>query len=101
MEVSILPLRKNKGYGFCVLPGYNWCGPGCHGPGPPINDVDAACQAHDYCYGIGRHRCECDQEFLNYLRPQIDYYTQEGRHARLIYHYMKLQTMFTCHSYRG
>jgi RHS repeat-associated protein len=28
--------------------GTHWCGPG--GGGPPVNDLDAACKAHDNCY---------------------------------------------------
>lgn len=92
--------RRNRGIGFCVFPGYNWCGPGCHGPGAPTNDVDAACKAHDDCYRMGGNRCDCDQEFLNQLYHKIDPYTQKGRHARLLYHYMKVQTSFTCNSYR-
>jgi RHS repeat-associated protein len=29
--------------------GTHWCGPG--GAGPPVNDLDEACQLHDMCYG--------------------------------------------------
>jgi len=29
--------------------GTHWCGPG--GGGPPVNNLDVACQAHDNCYG--------------------------------------------------
>nr|WP_082732065.1 phospholipase [Sporosarcina sp. HYO08] len=84
---------------FCIFPGYNWCGPGCNGPGPPINELDAACKAHDKCYQRGRCACECDQEFLCRLRrlcDKIDPCTQEGRHTRFLYRYMKLQTLITC-----
>ena len=88
--------RRNNRIRFCVLPGYNWCGPGCNGPGAPINEVDTACKAHDDCYRRGKHPCECDQEFLNRLRSPNKFNTQQGRHARLLYHYMKLQTIFTC-----
>jgi hypothetical protein len=31
-----------------LLFGTHWCGPG--GGGPPVNDLDAACKAHDQCY---------------------------------------------------
>lgn len=88
--------RRNRGFRFCVLPGYNWCGPGCNGPGPPINDVDAACKAHDICYRQNRNRCVCDQEFLCRLEQLIDTRTREGRHARMLYNYMKMQTFFNC-----
>ena len=74
--------------------------PGCSGPGAPINEVDAACKAHDECYQMGVHPCVCDQEFLDCLYSNINPYTQEGRHARLLYNYMKLQSFFSCNSYR-
>lgn len=90
--------RKRERRGICVFPGYNWCGPGCSGPGAPINDVDAACKAHDECYRSGRHRCECDREFLHRLYPKINSNTQKGRHARTLYHYMKIQSAFNCNS---
>lgn len=94
--------RRRKGKGrFCVLPGYNWCGQSCSGSGAPINDVDAACKAHDECYQKGRKKCECDREFLRLLQPKLNAYSQEGRHARLLYNYMKLQTAYTCKPYRN
>ncbi|WP_427127089.1 hypothetical protein ACQCPQ_10490 [Priestia megaterium] len=34
----------------CLFPGYKWCGPGCSGPGCPVNDVDCCCKYHDLCY---------------------------------------------------
>lgn len=82
--------------GFCLFPGYNWCGPGCHGPGRPVNDVDECCQSHDLCLRAGRSRCECDQEFLNCLRPKVNRYADKGRKAALMYEYMRFQKMFTC-----
>ena len=88
--------REHSRFHFCIFPGYNWCGPGCNGPGPPLNEVDAACKAHDDCYRRGGHPCECDREFLNRLRYKINSDSQQGRHARLLYHYMKLQTVFSC-----
>ena len=87
--------EEMEGFVF-VVPGYNWCGPGCNGPGAPINDLDAACKAHDDCYRRGRHACECDREFLKRLRPKINPYTREGRHARLMYNYIRLQSGITC-----
>ena len=86
--------RSNKG-GFCIFPGYNWCGPGCSGPGAPINDVDFCCQQHDKC--LKKHsQCYCDRKFLNCLHPKVNLTTQEGRIAALIYTYMNIQTRFTC-----
>ncbi len=95
-----MPQRRKGRFRFCVFPGYNWCGPGCNGPGAPINELDAACKAHDICYQRGRAACECDEEFLRRLRPHINSYTQQGRHARLIYHYMKVQSFFTSNFFR-
>ncbi len=95
-----MPQRGNGRFRFCILPGYNWCGPGCSGPGAPINEVDAACKAHDDCYRMYGSPCECDQEFLQRLRYEINPYTQKGKHARLLYNYMRLQTLFTCNSFR-
>jgi hypothetical protein len=95
-----LSQRRKRGLRFCVFPGYKWCGPGCSGPGAPINDVDATCKSHDECYSRGRNPCECDREFLRQLRPKINVYTQKGRHARTLYNYMRFQTKFTCNSYK-
>ena len=92
--------RGNGKFRLCILPGDNWCGPGCNGPGAPINDVDAACKAHDICYREGRSACECDHEFLRRLHSKIDLRTQKGRHARMLYNYMRLQTRFSCGSHR-
>ncbi|WOV88192.1 phospholipase [Sporosarcina oncorhynchi] len=88
--------RKFKSPRICIFPGYNWCGPGCQGPGKPINRVDAACKKHDLCYQSHKSRCQCDKE----LYQQLERYTQEnsleGRHARIISRYMKAQSAFTC-----
>ena len=81
---------------FCLFPGYRWCGPGCSGPGAPINAVDAACKAHDECFRKYGLSCECDREFLFRLSQLMNSYTQEGRNARVMYNYMKIQTSFTC-----
>jgi hypothetical protein len=88
--------RGGLNLGFCVFPGYKWCGPGCSGPGAPINEVDAACKAHDECYHLYGSRCECDRAFMHQLRLSANPYTEKGRHANLLYNYMKLQTLFTC-----
>jgi hypothetical protein len=46
----------------------NWCGPGCSGPGAPIDAVDACCKAHDQCYGRrGYFACSCDRELVRCL----------------------------------
>lgn len=86
--------RSNRG--FCIFPGYKWCGPGCSGPGAPINAVDAACKAHDECYHRYGPTCGCDREFLLRLRQLMNLPTQEGRNARLMYNFMKVKMAFTC-----
>ncbi|KAB8130723.1 phospholipase [Gracilibacillus oryzae] len=92
--------HRKKRLKICIPRGYNWCGPGCSGQGAPVNGVDALCKQHDYCYQHSKNKCECDQAFLTKLQPKIDMTTREGRHAHLIYQYMKLQTFFTCHPTR-
>ncbi|WP_248513454.1 phospholipase [Sporosarcina sp. NCCP-2222] len=88
--------RRKRNLRFCVFPGYHWCGPGCSGPGEPVNNVDAACKAHDICYQSGCRRCECDREFLHWLEREIDPSTIAGRHAHMLYRYMRMQAFFTC-----
>ena len=86
---------KNNRSPFCIFPGYRWCGPGCSGPGKPINDVDACCKAHDRCLK-SHSQCYCDRKFLECLRQKTDLTTKKGRVATLMYIYMKVQTVFTC-----
>ena len=85
---------------LCIFPRYRWCGPGCSGPGAPINEIDAACMMHDLCYGHHGPTCECDYLLLKQLRTLINPYTKEGRHARIIYRYMLLQTRARCKPHR-
>ncbi|PLR68664.1 phospholipase [Bacillus sp. UMB0893] len=80
----------------CIFPDYRWCGPGCSGPGLPINDVDACCMRHDRCLDRGISTCKCDFEFIECLRPKINKYTQKGRNAAFMYKVMKIKTLFTC-----
>ena len=88
--------NNNRGFRFCIFPGYNWCGPGCSGPGAPINAIDNACKEHDICYSLHQNRCQCDQQFLRRLRPLMNPCTKEGRHARFLYKYMIIQTFINC-----
>ncbi|CDQ38037.1 MULTISPECIES: hypothetical protein [Virgibacillus] len=92
-------MRRDRAFsrpGFCFPRGYRWCGPGCSGPGTPINDVDAVCKAHDECYQRYGDPCKCDQIFMDQLRAKINPRTEKGRHARTLYNYMRLQSAFTC-----
>ncbi|MBM7715242.1 hypothetical protein JOC94_002229 [Bacillus thermophilus] len=87
-------MRRSRG--LCIFPGYNWCGPGCSGPGAPVNDVDACCMRHDYCLQNNIHPCICDDEFMHCLKPKIEPYTQKGRASALMYNFMRLKTAFFC-----
>ncbi|WP_213025824.1 phospholipase A2 family protein [Brevibacillus reuszeri] len=76
--------RKNRARRLPCLYG-NWCGPGCSGPGAPIDDIDSCCKKHDICYEKrGYFSCSCDRELLNCLSKKIDYSTEKGRMAALI-----------------
>ncbi|MCA1064142.1 phospholipase [Rossellomorea sp. AcN35-11] len=93
-------MRKHNVRPKLCIPGYRWCGPGCSGPGAPVNSVDAACKAHDVCYERYGPSCECDRMFMKKLRNEINHHTRKGRHAFLMYQYMKLQTTFKCQDER-
>ncbi|WP_322421758.1 phospholipase [Jeotgalibacillus haloalkalitolerans] len=88
--------RRCRRIRFCVFPGYRWCGPGCSGPGDPINELDAACKAHDECYRDTGNWCVCDADLIQRLSPLQSLHTPEGRQAMIILHYMKMQRKFTC-----
>lgn len=86
--------KGNRRPKFCVFPGYNWCGPGCSGPAPPINEVDAACKAHDRCYCNSTDRYACDCDLMRDLEPYLHFNGEMGRRARSIHRYMKVQSFF-------
>ena len=86
--------KENRRPKFCIFPGYNWCGPGCSGPGPPINEVDAACKAHDSCYRYSTDHYSCDCNLIRDLEPYLNDRRVIGKHARMITRYMKVQTFF-------
>jgi hypothetical protein len=82
--VSLTEPTRVEGVGVDGIPCIygRWCGPGCSGPGAPIDDVDACCQAHDRCYGTrGYSSCSCDRELLTCLAPKRDRSTPKGRAA--------------------
>lgn len=59
-----------------------WCGPGCSGPGAPVDDVDRCCQAHDRCYSDrGYFACSCNQKLLACVAPKRNLHTPKGRAA--------------------
>jgi hypothetical protein len=88
-------MQRRRRRGLC-LRGYRWCGPGCHGPGAPLNGVDSCCQKHDLCYQKYGPSCICDKELLDCLDSRQHLRNREGRDARLFYDFMKLKFMFNC-----
>jgi hypothetical protein len=77
--------RSRNRYNTCI-PGYNWCGPFCSGPGNPINQVDECCKKHDICYKNRRYgSCSCNRKFRNCLKPLITTKSREGQTAAMLY----------------
>ncbi|MBM7570770.1 phospholipase A2 family protein [Aquibacillus albus] len=79
--------------GLC-LPGYRWCGPGCSGPGEPVNEVDNCCKDHDDCYRKYGSSRKCDELLLDCLQNKLDNRSPSGRDARLIYNFIKFRNLF-------
>lgn len=88
--------RERKPLSLCIFPGYRWCGPGCSGPGAPINDVDTCCMRHDRYLSRGISPCKCDDEFMECLRSKMNPRTDKGRKAAIMYNFMKVKTSFLC-----
>eukprot|EP00455_Lapot_gusevi_P022771 TRINITY_DN2371_c0_g3_i1.p1 TRINITY_DN2371_c0_g3~~TRINITY_DN2371_c0_g3_i1.p1 ORF type:complete len:146 (-),score=70.85 TRINITY_DN2371_c0_g3_i1:212-649(-) len=69
--------EKNSGLAFYG----NWCGPGHPATfplgGEPIDEIDAACKAHDFCYA-DRPEPECDRVFIDTLSKLT-----EGKDSKL------------------
>ncbi|AWI12469.1 Parvovirus coat protein VP1-like protein [Caldifermentibacillus hisashii] len=86
-------MYKSKRRGFC-FPGYNWCGPGCSGPGRPTNPVDACCKAHDECYRRYGHSRYCDEMFKRCLQPYRNRHTRMGRDASLFSRFFTVKNFF-------
>lgn len=74
--------------------GYRYCGPGCSGPGTPINRLDSICRDHDLCYRRTGSRRICDEIFLNRVRPLMNQRSQIAEDARVMYQFMRLKNMF-------
>ena len=53
-----------------TLPGYNYCSP--ENPldnGKPVNELDAICERHDYCYSkLNTNKNDCDKIMLNEMK---------------------------------
>ncbi|MFD2043775.1 Parvovirus coat protein VP1-like protein [Ornithinibacillus salinisoli] len=76
------------------LPGYRYCGPGCSGPGAPVNQLDYYCMQHDACYRQHGSRRVCDDIFLRRLQPYIHRRDQLGRDAAFMYRVISLKRGF-------
>jgi hypothetical protein len=62
-----------------------WCGPGCSGPGDPIDAVDACCQKHDNCYDSrGYFCCSCDLQLVGCVCPKANFWSKRGLAAAVI-----------------
>lgn len=64
--------------------------------GAPVNEVDACCMRHDLCLQKGYHSCYCDRQFMKCLDHYRTPMTPSGRHANLMYQFMKVKTSLTC-----
>ncbi|OAT73011.1 hypothetical protein A7K69_19380 [Parageobacillus thermoglucosidasius] len=60
----------------CLPGGYKWCGGKCHnypdsgGDGSVINEVDACCMLHDYCYRYDWNTVDgCDDSLCECVKP--------------------------------
>ncbi|MFT8321500.1 MAG: Parvovirus coat protein VP1-like protein [Bacillus sp. (in: firmicutes)] len=87
---------RRKRIGFCLPGGYRYCGPGCSGPGVPINYVDSCCKAHDNCVSKYGSCCLCDRALIRCVQAKTKQQNQEGKTARLIANVMILRTGIFC-----
>ena len=85
---------RGRTKGFC-FPGYRYCGPGCSGPGAPINEVDRCCQIHDACYARYGSTKFCDEQFQQCLNRYTNSRTKMGKDARLFSKAVRLKNLFT------
>ncbi|KAB2330638.1 Parvovirus coat protein VP1-like protein [Bacillus mesophilum] len=88
--------RRTRGPGFCLSGGYRYCGPGCSGPGEPINYVDYCCKKHDECLSEYGDSCRCDQVLIQCVESKLNNCTDEGKKARLISRFMKFRMSMRC-----
>lgn len=75
-------------------PGYRYCGPGCTGPGKPVNVVDECCRQHDLCYEMGYPKRYCDEYFQFCIYPYINSHTKMGREAAFFSNMIKMRKFF-------
>ena len=79
--------------GFCY-PNYRYCGPGCSGPGTPVNGVDRCCMLHDRCYAQNVGKKHCDDLFQQCLNQYKKSPTKMGRDANLFSRAIKMKNFF-------
>ena len=84
-------LKQRTKNGFCLPGGYRYCGPGCSGPGAPINYVDSCCKKHDECVGRYGSCAYCDQRLIHCVETRKRVKGNEGKTARLISNFMSLR----------
>lgn len=84
---------RHRTKGFC-FPGYRYCGPGCSGPGAPVNAVDSCCQLHDACYARYGPTHFCDEQFQQCLNRYKYSPTKMGKDARLFSKAVRLKKLF-------
>ena len=85
--------NRNTNSGFC-FPGYRYCGPGCSGPGAPVNEVDRCCQFHDACYDRYGPTKHCDDMFQRCLSRYSHARTKMGKDARLFSAAVRVKNFF-------
>ena len=85
--------RRNTTGGFC-FPGYRYCGPGCSGPGAPVNEVDRCCQFHDACYDRFGPSKYCDDMFQQCLSRHRYARTKMGKDARVFSAAVRVKNLF-------
>ncbi|WP_325063406.1 Parvovirus coat protein VP1-like protein [Gracilibacillus salitolerans] len=73
------------------LPGYRYCGPGCSGPGSPLNTLDVLCMKDDDCYRRHGSNKYCDELFMKRLQPYIHRRDKIGRDTSLMYRVISLK----------
>lgn len=75
----------------------NWCGydhpSDMSTAAPPVDELDAICMRHDYCYvEKGQFACECDKALNEELQANLSankYQGQQKHFARSFHHYFK------------
>ena len=98
-EFSTAYYNASNGISVLGVPVYgNWCGPG-YGSGDPVDYLDAACKAHDECYGKAAtyFDCDCDLALINRVNSQMYLMTGEQlQTAKAVVAYFTAQRQAFC-----